>query len=249
MADQNEHPMEFLAELALGVMPPANAETLQAHIAGCERCQGEYEELRRVAALLPLAAEDVSPPEALKTRVLERVAREPVSLDAVRRAPCRWGWPAAAVAASVAVVAVLAGLMGFALGDGDNGLEADNARYAQIARAAATGDLMRAQGASDQASVAVLHAPGSDSVFAWVQGLPELPRGRAYQAWFSRDGTNLEPGALFTRADGPVWLQTADDLANYALMAFTVEDQDGASAPSQAPFVVIDLRAAAARLR
>jgi hypothetical protein len=75
-----------------------------------------------------------------------------------------------------------------------------------------------------------------------VEGMPVLPAGKAYQAWFTRDGTHFEPSDVFTTRSGGVWLHTGGTVADYQAMAFTIEDAAGAKQPTQAPFVQLALK-------
>ncbi|MDZ7727947.1 MAG: anti-sigma factor [Dehalococcoidia bacterium] len=88
--------------------------------------------------------------------------------------------------------------------------------------------------------------PASPATFALVEGLPSLPEGKAYQAWFTPDGETFEPSDVFRESRGGVWLSASQDMGQYAAAAFTIEDEDGAEAPTQDPFVVIPFGATAA---
>jgi hypothetical protein len=193
--------------------------------------------MQRVARLLPLAAEQAEPSPAVKESTLQRIRREPVALRS--RSPRRLVPIAFAAVAAAAVIAAL--FIGYLLADSDGGgLKDENARYAALAEAAANDELGRAVGRG-QGTVTVVSAPGLDWAYARVSGLPPLAAGKAYQAWLSRDGKVLEPGEVFTKSEGAVWLKLGGSLADYAFMGFTIEDDDGASQPTQAPFLSIDL--------
>ncbi|HEV8306451.1 MAG TPA: anti-sigma factor [Methylomirabilota bacterium] len=102
---------ELAAGYALGALDPDERSQFEAHLRSrCPECEAalvEYAEgLATVAAELP----QVSPPPALKARVLERIAARP---EPVRQAPSRrrWGWPllwTATLAAAAGVLAYLA---------------------------------------------------------------------------------------------------------------------------------------------
>ena len=73
------------------------------------------------------------------------------------------------------------------------------------------------------------------------------PEGKAYQAWFTRDGASFEPSTVFSTRQGGVWLPATAALDQYAAIGFTIEDDAGAKQPTQAPFAVMPLQAAARR--
>src|SRR6185295_5089475 len=97
-----------------------------------------------------------------------------------------------------------------------------------------------------QMQAVLLRAPGAHDAFAWLQGLPALPAGKAYQAWFTKDGTTMEPSAVFG-ASGGIWLPAASEIEDFVAMGLTIEDDGGAKAPTQAPFMVVPFKTTARR--
>jgi hypothetical protein len=81
-----------------------------------------------------------------------------------------------------------------------------------------------------------------------VNDLPALPAGKAYQAWFTKDGATFEPSTVFTNASGGIWIAAGDSVDAYAAMGLTIEDAAGVAAPTQSPFLVIELSKTAALL-
>jgi hypothetical protein len=208
------HPAEYLPHLALGNLPRARAEAVRAHVQACETCRAELDRLVRAARHLPLAA------------------RAPA------RMPPRWIMACAAAATAIAMV-VGAFLAGRAMSDGASG---DAALDRQLARAAALGRLEVSTATNDGARISVVRDRESSDAFAWVEQLPVLETGRAYQAWLSPDGMSFEPSGVFTEDEGGVWLSAEKPLDNYSLLALTIEDRDGADVPSGAPFLVVRLQ-------
>lgn len=238
------HPLDLLPELALGVLPEAEAAPVRQHLATCTSCEAEYREMLKVANALPLAMEDREPSPSVREAVMDRIRVEPVPLQAARSARRFPAW-AGALAAGLLVLA--AGTGGFFLGvsDDDGVSQAQFERYAGLVRAMIEGDVTRIEGSADDASVVLVNAPGSDLTYAWVEGFPALPEGKAYQLWTSRDGDAVEPGRVFTVDTGGFWFSTDDPVDQYALLAFTIEDEAGADAPSQQPFLAINPRESA----
>lgn len=249
------HPSELLAEFALGVLSERDAARVREYIAEDADAMAEVEEMLRVARLLPFAAEDREPANDLRPGLLERIAREPIALPhsstsanvtPMRRRPA-WLMPVAAAAAAFFVLA--AGLGGYALGNsgGDEDLEAEAGRQENLLVAVANGRAESAMTSDGNVQVAVVHEVGARDAFTWVQGLPALPDGKAYQAWFTQDMAEFEPGPVFETSAGGVWLTSGLELDRYAAMAFTIEDAAGVQQPTQAPFVVVPLDVTARR--
>ena len=246
MTNHEDHPLDYLPELALGVLSESEAGPLRLHVAECELCHGEYDEMTRVTRLLPLAAEEMEPAATLKAALFDRIASETrvvpfPAAGAIIRAR-RWQW-AGTVAASVAAVLVAGGVAGFIFrgGGGNDLLERDSARQAQALESAARGDLRLTRIQQGSERVALLHAPGSKDAFVWVEGLRPLPEGKAYEAWFTRDGKTFEPSTVFKSGSGGMWMPAAEAIDGYVAMGFTIEDADGAKTPSSAPFIVVEL--------
>lgn len=240
MSTDVEHPLEFLPELALGVLPAIDATPVLAHLAGCESCRAEHEEMARVVALLPLAASDVSPSETVKAGLLERIAREPRPIVRPLRRLRRWS----AVAAAAAVLLAGALLAGYAIGQSggnERELQVRLRRQATLVQAAAKGTMLTSEATNGDAWASLVRAPGATWGYVWVDGLPELPRGKAYQAWFTRDGKTFEPSATFAVSKGGVWVWADTQIENYAGLGLTIEDAAGGKTPSADPFVKIAL--------
>lgn len=241
MTDYDDHPVDFLPELALGVLAESAAADIRAHLAGCGSCSAEYEEMALVARLLPLAAEDREPSADLKTSVMDRIAAEPSRLGSVRPAIIRprWQWLAAAAAAA-ALFLVAGGAGGWALGrDGESGLEGQLVRQQSIVNAAADNTLrsIPAKGPGG-VEATLLSVPGSPDAFVRMSNPPGLPAGKRYQAWYIR-GDTPEPGEVFADGSG-IWLHARNgNIEDYNSVGFTIEDEDGAVVPSQEPFMVI----------
>jgi anti-sigma factor RsiW len=244
LTEQNEHPLEFLPELALEALEEREAPAVRAHLATCETCRSEFEEMERVARLLPLAAEDVGPEPSVKAGLMERIAAEPRVVPFSGRGRSRWQW-LAATAAAAAVFLTLGAVLGVAFGgNDDSALQRDVSRQGRLVQAVAEGTAARDDFQSGGMQAVVLRARESHEAFAWLQGLPPLPAGKAYQAWFTKDGMNMEPSAVF-RSPGGVWLPAGGKLEEFVAMGLTIEDEDGASAPTQAPFMVVPFKQAA----
>jgi hypothetical protein len=233
-----------LAELALGVLPEPVAAPIREHLEGCESCRAEYETMVGAARLLPFAADEIEPPAAVRSGLMERIATEPRPLR--RRVIPAWQ-RFTAIAAAAAVLIAAGGFAGYLVTrDDSSGLKAENGRQRELVEHVAQGDARRDTAEQGGAKAALVYAPNSTSAFAWVEGMPALPAGKAYQAWFIADGAP-QPSTVFSSGQGGVWLSSPGDVAKFAAMAFTIEDDGGAQKPSQAPFMVVTLNTAASR--
>jgi len=250
---EQEEPLnlrELLAEYALGVLSEAEAASVRALLATDAEARDEYDEMAGVARLLPLAAEERSPGQHVRDGLMERVASEPRVISSARTegsTPIR-RWVLASAAAAILLVGGGAAAGYVASSDGpDAALRGQVARQAGVVEAAARGTLSITRGEEGNQKMVLAYAPGASDAFVYVQGLAAPPKGKAYQAWFTRDGKVFEPAEVFSTQDGGVWLHADGAVSSYAAAGFTIEDEGGAKTPSQAPFITLTLASAAKR--
>jgi len=209
---------DSIAVLALGALPPAESRELLQHIAECERCRKEYDEMRGAVDALALSAE-LTPSEfggaqceRLRGRVMDAVrasvatsavrpAGNVVDLAAKRRAAPAWFNYAAA--AAIVLFAAFAGWEALTLRS-ENGA---NQRQIALLQAQLEAQTREANGARAQlelesSRLADMIAPGAaryavqngvvvrsgGRILIALRHLPALPKGRTYQAWTLRRG-------------------------------------------------------------
>lgn len=67
---------ELSAAYALGAVTPEEQQAARAHLATCAKCTRLAGQLRSIVDLLPLSVTQVTPPAALRDRVLAAVQQE-----------------------------------------------------------------------------------------------------------------------------------------------------------------------------
>jgi len=234
---EEEHPVDFLPELALGVLGDEESAALREHLAGCEACTAEFEVMSKAARLLPYAGDEAEPRPEMREGLMERIASEPVVL---RAKPARPAWQRlSAIAAALVLLFGAGAVVGVAVSGSDD-LKEETERQQTLVRAVAEGDARRETAEDGDTRAVLVYAPDAESAFAMLEGLPALGDGKAYQAWFIADGPPL-PSDVFTSAEEGVWLTSPEEVASFAAFALTIEDEDGADAPTQEPFLVMAL--------
>jgi type II secretory pathway pseudopilin PulG len=262
---------DSIAVLALGSLPADEARELLAHIAECELCRREYDEMRGAVDALALSAE-VTPSEfggvqgeRLRSRVMDAVratlpasappaASKVVDLATRRRVPA-W-FPGTLVAA----------LILFALVSSWNVIDLrsqNNANRSQIALLTAQVDgqqrdanQARAQLALTESRLADMISPGavrfpvkngqvvrSAGRLLIALHLPALPKGKTYQAWTLRRGAKtVTPSITFAPdAGGLALVELPEPAGNVAAVAVSVEPEGGSKQPTSKPTFVRSL--------
>ncbi|GFE26652.1 zf-HC2 domain-containing protein [Streptomyces libani] len=82
-----EDPHQAVGAYVLHALPPEEAAAFSHHLAGCDACTREVADLEATVACLA-DAEAVTPPDALRQRVLERIATT-AQEHLLRREPSR----------------------------------------------------------------------------------------------------------------------------------------------------------------
>ena len=158
----------------LGAMAVPEREAFEAHLTTCATCREEVDDLRPAAEALPMASPPMTPPPALKDRIMAEVEREAALLGAAgagadrperaerRRFGRLGGWRLAPVAAALLIAGVL---VGSALSGPDTRTYAFEGQQAR------------------------LEVEG-DSARLVAEDLPAPPEGRVYEVWLMPEGSD-----------------------------------------------------------
>jgi anti-sigma factor RsiW len=237
----HEHWEDAAGAYLLGAMEDSERAAYEEHLAGCPACRAEVDELAPAAEALPLSAEPVAPPPALKARIMAEVEREAELLAAAGPEADRPPAPArrrllpslriprlvpAAVAAALLIVGAGIGIGITQLGSGS-----EHTVTAKVT------DPKRAPDATADVEV------GSDGVTIVAHGLPAPPPGRVYQVWLKRAGHAPEPtSALFKPSrDGTATASVPGTIEGVAQVLVTDEPDGGSRTPTRDPLLVADM--------
>jgi anti-sigma-K factor RskA len=230
---------ELAAPYVLGALDEREAGEFAVHLATCEACRGEVEELRVASGALAVAVPERAAPKDLRDRVMATVRAEAELLAAAGpeadrpvRPRRRLGplalRPAAALAAVTAVIA--AGILGFALAGGPDRRPASTTIRARVSPAAglAAAAALERRGDRETLRVRRFEGPG---------------RGRVYQVW-TQDTAKADPeptSVLFTVGrDGGAAVELPAAARKAARVMVSSEPAGGSPTgiPSRAPVVV-----------
>jgi anti-sigma-K factor RskA len=213
---------ELTAAYALDALDERDERAYEEHLARCERCRADLADLQGAAAAMAFAVEDRAPAPALRERILTQARAERSNVVPLRR------WRAAtfasvAVAAAAALAAVGLAVLGTSLS-----AELDEERAASAILADPDARTIALEGAQGNLVVA------PDGRAALVVDLDEAPDGRAYEAWVIADGAPV-PAGLFSGRDEHDVVELEHPVPDGSVVAVTLEDEDGAAAPSGDP--------------
>lgn len=233
---------------ALDALMPEEAEEFDGHLAACEACRIEVREFRDAAARMG-AAEALTPPPALKERVMAAVDRTPqlppAPLQAARprrerraslvgshadgaRHPLRW---VAAVAAAVVLVGM--GVVGVRTLVGDQPPQLSTAASEVFTSAdVRTATVQTANGGKLRLGV----SPKLDEMAVDTRDLPALDSSHVYQVWAVHDGSMRSAAILADPDAGAAMSLPGPDTT----VAVTVEPKGGSKQPTTKPIVQVD---------
>jgi anti-sigma-K factor RskA len=208
----------------LDAMAPDERAAFEDHLAACDACRQDVDELRPAAEALPMASPPMMAPAALKDRVMAEVEREAALLGQTgaaadrperrRSFPSLGLWRLAPVAVALLIVGVLIGTQ---LGGGTKDVRFDRA-----------GATLRIDG--DQATLV-------------ADDLPAPPQGRVYEVWVQPKGGKVQPtNALFTpRGDGSAEAVVPGDASQFERVMVSDEPPGGSEAPTGDVLMTADI--------
>ncbi|MFE6526726.1 anti-sigma factor domain-containing protein [Streptomyces sp. NPDC057794] len=237
---------------ALHALVDGERAAFERHLEGCEPCAQETAELSATAARLGLAA-TVTPPPAMRARVLHRVStvrQEPPGAPAAvrtgRAAPrarllSRW-----ALAACVAVATALGGTAVWQHQRAEDAVrEARQARQGtdRIAAVLAAPDARtRTAAFGDGAVGTVVVSRSMDRAVFAVSGMAPPGAGKVYQLWFDDRGT-MRPAGLMDPGRTAQTVLMSGPVDGASGLGVTEEPAGGSRQPTSAPVAVLGLPA------
>jgi anti-sigma-K factor RskA len=219
----------------LGALPELEAELLERHLAGCESCRSEVEELRPVTAAMARSVPQVEPPPALKASLMEIVnaeaaARAEESAEPSRRRRDRrsfGSWLAGLQPRMATGMALAVLVVGVAVGVGVDKLATGESANTTTVAAQIDRKLM-------PSGDALLAVKGRSAKLE-LTGAPQPPAGRVYQLWFQH-GKTIERGGTFRpQPDGSYRADVS--VSDTDAVMVTVERAGGAPAPTGPPIM------------
>ena len=220
---------------ALHALSEEERELFARHLEECEACRDEVREFEEVVGRMGAGEADV-PPASLRDRVLTAADQQPQlppRVTAVERARSR-RWTTRLTVAAAAAVLVVAGAIGVAELQRDQGATAPSAGVQQVfhARDART-ETVRT---SDGGRLRVALSQESGRMAVRTDALHRLARDRVYQLWAVHNGRATSVGLVHDLASGKVMPIPASGTT----VAITVEPAGGSPQPTAKPIASVD---------
>lgn len=230
----------------LDALSELERRAFEDHMAGCPACTQEVAELRETAARLGLAASTVPPPDmwnrvrtaTTQIRQLTPIATEPVLIRAKR-----WPLRVAILAAAASLLGAAAVGVGWITSNQDlhDQLAQSQTEVQRIQNVLSAPDAHVSSGDVGDGNVTAVASKSRDEMVVLVRGLPKLPNGRVYQAWFLKGDKPISAGTLAASSGSMVSsLSAAQGAEN---LAFTLEPINGSTQPTSTPIAKMPMPA------
>lgn len=235
----HDEQLDNVAAYALGLLPPAEASVVAAHLKTCERCREEYQFLAPAVTAIAYSAEACSDPGSgataasplLKARIMKQVRAEAAPARAPR------AWPAYAVAAAAIAIAILTGLLDLSLSRQLDGERAQRANEAQVVADLTAPDSRHHRFAGGDVLT------NGNRLYLTMRGLPKPAPGHVYQAWTLPKGAKrVAPSVTFEPlGDGVAFVRLPEEATTLAAVAVSVEPAGGSQQPTTKPIALVTL--------
>lgn len=252
---------ELIPARALSALDPADDRALSEHLSGCEECRVLLVEWENTTAGIALSSEPLEPSSAVRDKILNQVrdeSRPSAPSNVISFAPQakRNVWSSmgsfGAIAAALVFVVLLGSLFVMwreirASKNEIGRLQSEMIKAQEEAKRSAE-IVQFISGAKMAGLAATPMAPGASATIAYdktghamlmAKGLPEAPKGMAYQLWYIV-GDKKMPGKVFSSKNGSGMLvdQVPSEAMNAAVFAVTLEPESGVQVPTGKIYLV-----------
>jgi hypothetical protein len=263
--DEHDELESSIAAFVLDAADAKEGDVARAHMDACPSCRELARRLTRAAVALPLAADEVKPPDRLRARILSAAeAAPPVgpgaslptralqiarggrrNMDPTR--PSRLPRILAASLAAVLVIAAVAGLAAWTIRLNQQ-IDQQNRQLAQLNSKLGEQNQIINQGPAyhtlsgsgplaGASGTVTSKADNSPGIIFDFNGLPQLPAGKVYEVWLIDTSNHASRVGIF-RPDvfGAYRLVSNRSLQGVKIVAVTVENgPNGVDQPTQTP--------------
>ena len=232
---------ELSAAYVLDAVTPEERQAARAHLATCTKCTRLAHQLRSIVDLLPLSVTQVTPPAALRERVLAAVQQEgrvvPIERGAqIRERKRKLGWGTRLLATAAIIMLLLTSAMtawNVSLQQHASALQQQNTQLGRqvtalqgakssLQREVAQTYTMQGNSRAQAATGSLVYIPQKNITLLYLQGLPTLHGNQLYQGWLIHNNKTTSVGRL-TIQQGIASLTFAGNVTGYEAAAISQE--------------------------
>ncbi|GAA1146506.1 anti-sigma factor [Ornithinicoccus hortensis] len=246
---------DLVGAYVLDAVDDRERAAFEAHLAGCADCRREVAELSAPVADLSAGLEE-TPPEGLRSRLLEQIAQEPQAqepqaaqepralhedrgvpepsaAEEPRPGRRRAWWVGIAAAAAVGVGAVVVTQWG--TGEPEPAVVA-------VQDVLDAPDAQRSTETVDGVTVSVVTSASLNRSAFVAEGMEPAPDGQDYQLWFvHEDGTAVSAGLMPRGEQDTSEVVLEGEAAGAVAVGVTLEPAGGSDQPTSDPLVAVPL--------
>ena len=231
---EHERWREELSAYLLGALEPGEAEALEGHLEGCERCREELRWLAPARDALPETVARMQPPPELRERLLAEVredARRAAAGETERHgiierlrgfAGPRWR----PLAAGAVVLLIVAAVVGYEIGSNDS---------------EGGGTLTTEETREASGIIAAVSMEGTENGRIELNNVEPLPPDKVLEAWLERDGEVEAVPMLFVPNGKGEAATTIGDMRGVTTVMVTEEPPGGSAAPTSEPIATVTI--------
>ena len=229
---------ELSAAYVLDAVTPEERQAARAHLATCTKCTRLAQQLRSVVDLLPLSVTQVTPPAALRERVLAAVQQEgrivPIQRGLqIKERRKKLGLGTRLLATAAILMLLLTGAMtawNVSLQQHVTSLQQQNTQLghqvadanSKLQRETAQVYALQGSGQAQAATGSLVYIPQKNITLLYLKGLPTLHGNQLYQGWLIHNNKTTSVGTL-TIQQGIASLTFAGNVTGYEAAAISQE--------------------------
>jgi anti-sigma-K factor RskA len=223
----------------LDALSELERRAFEGHMAGCPACTQEVAELRETTARLGLAASTVPPPDLwnrVRTATTQVRQLPPVSVDPVVIRPKRWPLRVAVFAAAASLLGAAAIGTGWITSNQDlhDQLAQSQTQVTRLQDILSAPDAHISSGDVGNGNVTAVASKSRNEMVVLVRGLPELPSGRVYEAWFVKKGKDPISAGQLAASNGSM-VSELSAAQGAETLAFSLEPTGPSDKPTTKP--------------
>ena len=235
---EHEEIFDLLPAYALGCLEAQEKAAVDRHLATCQACRAELLAYQAVTDRFGFAALPVTPPAALRDKVMDRILSKRRPAQPYREKGSFLNFfVSRSLAWNLVGLVIILGLVGsnLLLWRQVSQLQATNRLLQQASRNHFQTIAMVGTSAAPQASGVLIISPDGEHGTLVVEEMLELEPDRQYQLWLIEASGKRISGGVFSVSEdgyGSLWVHAPKPLSSYPEFGITIEPAGGSPGPT-----------------